>query len=1143
MISQRPDGNKSPRPRFSGLQLADTLSPATPHSDVDSTDVPRFPCSGFARSVRNTEAMPSYNWAERWQVPDPSVPSKFSSDDLGSSWLSNYSSPSLNERLYFSTTPWTTSKSTQPSASSPKGYFILPSKIEFHPSNNDRPPNVIRRKAPIIGQYNRGGLEREVSGSERLGQTIPSADSEGKPAGSQRDTQRNPQETNEPRSSPMHRRVFQSKTAGDPTSPEELSSLRMTTADTKNLPPPPEPLNISTSSFSTRYSTSPMIWSRTSTPTTISSYSPGIVSPANANRCSKQPIFLRPELPVFSTTQANVQDQDLQKVDDSLVPSNTPLSIESGGRRPSDHARLSERPNLLGFPSPLKSTLDLGSPDEAKLCTDSFGKHRRNTERQLLDPFEKEFTEEEGISGDRAYPRPDRQLMNLWETHRMPIFRSSSASPESRGRQRRAFTESFCTDNKPHSTRGRGSLSVGSSYRNRLSRTPSRKVTTLGPPPEIVPSHRESEKKREVKRSGRKRFNLFKGKSQAYMRGTIFKKTEADQVGGRSTESLISSSMTPGDLSNEKRQEEGCSTKGSAAHILSPASASHTATNARMYGLNLATTKSYNTINSYNSSNASLPHMNLTRHDPSPREMKLTRSSSEDGHMLKQKRKISKLNVFQESHDTKRNGSSSLAPAQPATGLQDTISPVSVKGRVAHAALADSVPPVSQGILRVEDLLPSQVDETSQLTEVPARSGPSDSSELVERMHLKMEDADEHLHGRLTTQTDEYADFIHGMDISQLDDTPLSAQADQQSFPMFRGNAEPQASGKSTSLDLAGRVCEDVHAQANIRSGSLMTSRWLSFGRVLFSPAHKHVTSKKRERILIIDGLGNDDWSYYCALTYPSAEIFSLSVVPFSSRFSRPLSWQSLSNHRTIRQPNLESQFVFPSGYFAAAVLRLPASCSEKAQDNVISECKRVLRPGGYLEMSLLDLDMVNMGIRTRRAVRRLKERISITNANISLKPVSDNIQRLLGTHGFDNLRRCTVKLPVAGTIGGSADSSSSSDHSAVTPAFTTKNPSTTLSHSLGDLLSDPSPSPSNDESIAKIVAKVGRWWYSQCHESTILPPSPPFPPSQNGSCDNSSIWADRKLLRECQRQGTGFKLLVAYAQKPTEVLRRTASV
>jgi hypothetical protein len=201
------------------------------------------------------------------------------------------------------------------------------------------------------------------------------------------------------------------------------------------------------------------------------------------------------------------------------------------------------------------------------------------------------------------------------------------------------------------------------------------------------------------------------------------------------------------------------------------------------------------------------------------------------------------------------------------------------------------------------------------------------------------------------------------------------------------------------------------------------------------------------------------------------------------------------------------------------------------------------------LEMMIMDLDMVNMGNRTRKAVRRLKERIFVTDPSVSLTPVSDNIQKLVGRKGFENLSRCIVGVPVAGTLLRSSDTSSS-DQSATavtTPATAVTDSPALLSTastrrrplsddvnvSLGDLLSDPSPSASNDEAIAKTVARVGRWWYTRCYETSVLP---------DGNLD-FSIWADRRVLRECQKRGTGFRLLIAYAQKPSEMKRRTASV
>ncbi|PGH17885.1 hypothetical protein AJ79_00784 [Helicocarpus griseus UAMH5409] len=350
-------------------------------------------------------------------------------------------------------------------------------------------------------------------------------------------------------------------------------------------------------------------------------------------------------------------------------------------------------------------------------------------------------------------------------------------------------------------------------------------------------------------------------------------------------------------------------------------------------------------------------------------------------------------------------------------------------------------------------------------------------------------------------------------------------------------------------LDKAEQDRNGTVEQTNIRSGSLMTSRWLSFGRVLFSPAHNHLRDEDQGRVLVIDGLGNDDWSFYCALTYPAAIIYSLGFSSPSTVSSNPAAWKPPTNHRTIHHANIESPFPFPKGFFTAAVLRFPAACSESGLRNTVSECKRVLRPGAYLELNVMDLDMVNMGNRTRKAVRMLKERICMADQSISLKPASDNIQTLLGKRGFENLNRCMVGVPVAGTIQRSSDTSSSSRSTATLPTPTNpytvdsassvkdngrsrRPPSDDPNLSLGDLLSDKAPSESNDESITKMVAKVARWWYTRCYEAAILP---------NGNPDYS-IWADRRVLRECQRRGTGFRLLIAYAQKPSEP-RRTASV
>ncbi len=169
---------------------------------------------------------------------------------------------------------------------------------------------------------------------------------------------------------------------------------------------------------------------------------------------------------------------------------------------------------------------------------------------------------------------------------------------------------------------------------------------------------------------------------------------------------------------------------------------------------------------------------------------------------------------------------------------------------------------------------------------------------------------------------------------------------------------------------------------------------------------------------------------------------------------------------------------------------------------------------------------MLNMGNTARRAVRGLKMAMQATDPNISLKPISDTLQRLLGRRGFENLNRCVVGVPVEGTISESREASLDGSGMSFTDLLRDDGGGASGSSSANG-------KSSGDDHITKMVARVGRWWYSRCYESVVL---------RDGEL-GSSIWADKKLLRECEEWQTSFRLLICYAQKPTLAPRRTASV
>jgi hypothetical protein len=319
-------------------------------------------------------------------------------------------------------------------------------------------------------------------------------------------------------------------------------------------------------------------------------------------------------------------------------------------------------------------------------------------------------------------------------------------------------------------------------------------------------------------------------------------------------------------------------------------------------------------------------------------------------------------------------------------------------------------------------------------------------------------------------------------------------------------------SSQSTSSYLIS-IAEDANpsplAQVNLRVSSMTVSKWLTFNQILFSPARTSLSTFKltqavaqRPNILTIDGLGNDDWSFYAAETYPQAIFYNLSPTSVRSSTSTANAYLvTPENHRQIPYTDHMARFPFPGNFFDAVIFRFPTASSVPVYKNLVTEAKRVLKPGGYLELEILDLDMHNMGPRTRRAVRGLKVKIKSVDETVCLGSTCDTIMRILGTKNFEEVKACKVGLPVV--------------------CVTDKKGAR---ESLVEMLRG-----EDDGGIGGLVAGVGRWWWSRCYESGIW--------------GADSIWGDAKVLKECERWGSGFKFLVCYARKPEWVRIRGASV
>ncbi|RDL41121.1 S-adenosyl-L-methionine-dependent methyltransferase [Venustampulla echinocandica] len=364
-----------------------------------------------------------------------------------------------------------------------------------------------------------------------------------------------------------------------------------------------------------------------------------------------------------------------------------------------------------------------------------------------------------------------------------------------------------------------------------------------------------------------------------------------------------------------------------------------------------------------------------------------------------------------------------------------------------------------------------------------------------------------------------FGDFISG-----YGDRNNSVYSDlaEKSSRCSQASSTKSASASSHTHSISEPGTLSPISQVNLRVGSMTVSKWLTFGHVLFSPAREEITqlegSSKPRSILVIDGLGNDDWSFYAAETYPTSTFYNLSPTRPLSASQRNSNSNSFPltprNHRQVQYTSSLHKFPFPSSTFHVVVLRFPAAMSEASYRNIIAESKRVLKPAGYLEMAILDLDLMNMGNRSRRAIRGLKVKTQVADPSISLGSASDTVLKLVGKRGFCDIKTCNVGVPVASTIPSRGQRKEKKEEM-----------------SLADMMRDESQV--GDDGITKMVAKVGRWWYTRCYEMAVLP---------EGDI-SASIFNDAHLLSECEKWNSSFKLVVAYAQKPVVGRRRTASV
>jgi SAM-dependent methyltransferase len=191
----------------------------------------------------------------------------------------------------------------------------------------------------------------------------------------------------------------------------------------------------------------------------------------------------------------------------------------------------------------------------------------------------------------------------------------------------------------------------------------------------------------------------------------------------------------------------------------------------------------------------------------------------------------------------------------------------------------------------------------------------------------------------------------------------------------------------------------------------------LNGGKLLSKPAARCITRATSPRILDVGGVTTNDWAWNVAYDYPYASI--TTVYTAGNNLSPEVIGPD--NHKCTKVPNLWT-LPFPSAHFNVISARSlhellktnkPAGRFSDEYDLCLKELHRCLKPGGILEFSLLDAELMHAG-RNAQAMGvefafNLKTRGYDAQASKTFLP---RVQRA----GFRDVQRTWMLLPMGQT-------------------------------------------------------------------------------------------------------------------------------
>ncbi|KAK1911836.1 hypothetical protein P3342_010920 [Pyrenophora teres f. teres] len=197
----------------------------------------------------------------------------------------------------------------------------------------------------------------------------------------------------------------------------------------------------------------------------------------------------------------------------------------------------------------------------------------------------------------------------------------------------------------------------------------------------------------------------------------------------------------------------------------------------------------------------------------------------------------------------------------------------------------------------------------------------------------------------------------------------------------------------------------------------LQAQKQLNGGKLLSKPAVRCITRASAPRILDVGGVATNDWAWDVAYDYPYATVTTVYTAGNNMSFNVA----GPDNHKHLTVPNLWT-LPFPSGHFDVVSARTlyellktskPVGKSSDEYDLCLKECYRCLKPGGILDFSLMDADVVHAG-RNAQAMG-VEFGFNLKTRGYDAQPTKTFLPRV-SKAGFKHVQRAWMLLPMGRT-------------------------------------------------------------------------------------------------------------------------------